>query len=185
MRKGEVSSLTLEQLEPLQTLGSGACGTVRLARHRASGKTIALKIINITDQGQRGQVLNELHVLCALNDEHIVPLHDAFYLDGNVYLALGYCNGGSLDDLLGAYQALASSAAAVAALGLPERVLSCVLLQVLCGLRYLHANSRRPPRPQAGEHSVRHRRRCAAQMRPRNAAQFALTAPRPPSQASA
>ena len=140
MRKGEVSSLTLEQLEPLQTLGSGACGTVRLARHRASGKTIALKIINITDQGQRHQVLNELHVLCALNDEHIVPLHDAFYLDGNVYLALGYCNGGSLDDLLGAYQALASSAAAVAALGLPERVLSCVLLQVLCGLRYLHAN---------------------------------------------
>ena len=100
MRKGEVSSLTLEQLEPLQTLGSGACGTVRLARHRASGKTIALKIINITDQGQRHQVLNELHVLCALNDEHIVPLHDAFYLDGNVYLALGYCNGGSLDDLL-------------------------------------------------------------------------------------
>ena len=140
MRKGEVSSLTLEQLEPLQTLGSGACGTVRLARHRASGKTIALKIINITDQGQRHQVLNELHVLCALDDEHIVPLHDAFYLDGNVYLALGYCNGGSLDDLLGAYQALASSAAAVAALGLPERVLSCVLLQVLCGLRYLHAN---------------------------------------------
>ena len=140
MRKGEVSSLTLEQLEPLQTLGSGACGTVRLARHRSERKTIALKIINITDQGQRHQVLNELHVLCALNDEHIVPLHDAFYLDGNVYLALGYCNGGSLDDLLGAYQALASSAAAVAALGLPERVLSCVLLQVLCGLRYLHAN---------------------------------------------
>ena len=92
----------------------GACGTVRLARHRASGKTIALKNVNLTDQGQRHQVLNELHVLCALNDEHIVPLHDAFYLDGNVYLALGYCNGGSLDDLLGAYQALASSAAAQA-----------------------------------------------------------------------
>ena len=139
MRKGEVSSLTLEQLEPLQTLGSGV-------RHRAArappprAARRSLKIINITDQGQRHQVLNELHVLCALNDEHIVPLHDAFYLDGNVYLALGYCNGGSLDDLLGAYQALASSAAAVAALGLPERVLSCVLLQVLCGLRYLHAN---------------------------------------------
>ena len=43
MCKGDISTLTLEQLEPLQALGSGACGTVRLARHKASGQLVALK----------------------------------------------------------------------------------------------------------------------------------------------
>jgi hypothetical protein len=56
-RRGDFSSLTLEQLELLDTLGAGACGTVRRARHRTTGKTLALKVINIMgEQGQRHQV---------------------------------------------------------------------------------------------------------------------------------
>jgi len=57
VRRGDFSSLTLEQLDVLDTLGAGACGTVRLARHKATGKTLALKAINIMgEQGQRHQV---------------------------------------------------------------------------------------------------------------------------------
>jgi hypothetical protein len=56
-RRGDFSSLTLDQLDVLDTLGAGACGTVRRARHRPTGKTLALKVINIMgEQGQRHQV---------------------------------------------------------------------------------------------------------------------------------
>ena len=33
-RPGDFSTLSLDDLEPMEVLGSGACGTVRLARHR-------------------------------------------------------------------------------------------------------------------------------------------------------
>tara|TARA_B110001452_G_scaffold233848_1_gene211834 strand:+ start:84 stop:1304 length:1221 start_codon:yes stop_codon:yes gene_type:complete len=142
MRKGELSTLTLEQLEPLQTLGAGACGTVRLAQHKASGQLLALKTINIGDQSQRHQLLNEIGVLIGLAHPHLVPFFDAFHLEGQVHLALGYMNGGSLEQLLAAYQQLHQAAQREGrpiVVGLPERVLAHILLQVLCGLQYLHA----------------------------------------------
>lgn len=139
MQHGSFSSLTLEQLEPLETLGSGACGTVRLARHVSNRKLLALKIINImSGQGQRHQVLNELKVLSQLSHPQLVPLFDAFYLEGNVYLALGYMNGGSLEAMLASYQGLAKTAG-LASIGLPEHVLSHLALQMACGLGYLHS----------------------------------------------
>ena len=129
MRKDAFSTLTLEQLEPLQTLGSGASATVRLARDTVSGNLLALKIINVmTDKSQRHQVLNELRVLTTIEHPQLVPLFDAFYLEGNVYLALGFMNGGSLLQLLTSYQELATSAG-VHAEGLPEDVLAHIMLQ--------------------------------------------------------
>ena len=139
LQHGDFSSLTLEQLEPLDYLGQGASGTVRLARHRESGHLLALKVINVlSDQGQRHQALNELKVLTSLHHPQLVPLFDAFYLEGNVFLALGYMNGGSLEQLLGSYTPLAL-AAGLEPRGLPEGVLSGLLLQMLCGLSYLHS----------------------------------------------
>ena len=89
------------------------------------------------EKGQRHQVLNELRVLCTLEHACLVPLFDAFYLDGSVYLALGYMDGGSLEGLLGGYRRLAA-AARLSTSGLPEQPLAHVLMQVLCGLDYLH-----------------------------------------------
>jgi mitogen-activated protein kinase kinase 1 len=89
------------------------------------------------EKGQRHQVLNELRVLCALEHACLVPLFDAFYLDGNVYLALGYMDGGSLEQLLRGYRQVAA-AARLSTSGLPDEPLAHVLMQVLCGLDYLH-----------------------------------------------
>ena len=144
---------------------------MRLARHKPSGRLLALKIINVVAQREmRRQIVNELKVLCGLQHRQLVPLYDAFYLEGYVYLALRYMDGGacrlhqvmpsapptysltqsrptaavvywlctgSLEHLLSAYQVIARQAG-IAALGLPEQVLSAVLVQVSCGLRYLH-----------------------------------------------
>ena len=137
--------MALDQFEPLQTLGRGACGTVRLARHTPTGQLLALKVINIGDQSQRHQLLNELGVLVTLSHAHLVPLFDAFYRDGQVHIALGYMNGGSLEQLLTAYQEHCQAAQAQAPgggaqpVGFPERTLAHVLAQVFCGLQHLHS----------------------------------------------
>ncbi len=130
---------SLDELEPLHELGSGASGQVRLARHRPSGRLIALKIINVVaEREKRKQIMNELRVLCTLQHPQLVPLYDAFYTEGYVYMALRYMDGGSLERLLASYQALAGSAG-IGALGLPEHVLRSVVTQVTCGLQHLHA----------------------------------------------
>lgn len=139
MRNSDFSELTLEQLEPLEPLGSGASGMVRLARDRVTGNLLALKIINVmADQAQRHQVLNELRVLCAIEHPQLVPLFDAFYLEGHVYLALGFMNGGSLMQLMDAYKAH-TLGTDVMHHGLPENILAYILLQVLLGLAHLHS----------------------------------------------
>ena len=139
-RPGDFSTLALDQLEPMEVLGSGACGTVRLARHVPTGRLVALKAINVmADQGQRHQVTNELRVLCRFDHPHLVPLFDAFYLEGNIYLALGYMNGGSLEQLLTSYQEVASRGVQ-RLFGIPEDVLALLTLQMVCGLHHLHAH---------------------------------------------
>ena len=158
-QRGAFSTLSLDQLEPLHELGSGACGIVRLARHKASGQLLALKIINVVgDKSLRHQVLNELKVLCTLTHPQLVPLYDAFYLEGYLYLALKFMDGGTLEALLASNELAAAKAKAADAAGagsggagpseapgawpgLPPSVLGCIAVQVLAGLEYLHSHN--------------------------------------------
>eukprot|EP00965_Chrysotila_dentata_P052623 1746225-Pleurochrysis_carterae.AAC.1 len=89
-RRGDFSHLNIDQLEILEDLGSGECGSVRLAKHMPSGKLLALKQISVADRGQRHQLLNELRVLCGLQHVNLLPMFDAFYRDGALFLALKY-----------------------------------------------------------------------------------------------
>ena len=129
--------LTLESIEPLEELGQGTSAVVRLARHRPTGKALALKIINLREKAKRDMLLNELKVLRRVQHPHLVNLFDCFQLDGYAYLALQYMDGGSAEQMLAAYQCLARPAG-LASLGLPEDVLRAVTLQILMGLDHLH-----------------------------------------------
>ena len=142
LAKEEFPGLTLDQIEPLNELGAGAGGTVRLARHRPTGRPLALKIMHILGNAreQRHAFLNELRVLCKLNHANLVPMYDCFQLDGIAYLALKYMDGGSLESCCAKYRQL-TEANGSASGGLPEPVLASLLLQSLCGLSHLHARS--------------------------------------------
>ncbi len=139
--RANFSSITLDQLQTMRSLGAGACGTVRLARHRPSGELLALKTIHVmAESSQRHQVLNELRVLCSLEHACLVPLLDAFYQDGNIYLALAYMDGGSLEGLVAEHRELAV-ASRLRLLGLPEPVVAHVMVQVLAALVFLHSRA--------------------------------------------
>ena len=137
--RGDFSALTLGQLEVERELGEGACGRVNLARHKPTGRLLATKVVSnvVGDKGVRHQMLNELRLLCTLDHPCIVPLFDAFFLDGSIQLALGFMDGGSLEDLIREY-AKVVAAARLSSGGLPEKPLAHLLLQVLAGLAYLH-----------------------------------------------
>ena len=142
MAKKEMPNLKLDDIQPLEELGAGAGGTVRLAKHTPTGRLLALKIIHVAGSAreQRHMLLNELRLLCKLQHPNLVTMYDCFQLEGIAYLALKFMDGGSLESCCNRYTRLARDAG-LASLGLPEPVLGSILFQALCGLDYLHDRS--------------------------------------------
>eukprot|EP00555_Chaetoceros_dichaeta_P005807 CAMPEP_0198262872 /NCGR_PEP_ID=MMETSP1447-20131203/11320_1 /TAXON_ID=420782 /ORGANISM="Chaetoceros dichaeta, Strain CCMP1751" /LENGTH=669 /DNA_ID=CAMNT_0043951285 /DNA_START=133 /DNA_END=2142 /DNA_ORIENTATION=+ len=92
-----------------RVLGHGASSTVRLAKHRISGKKVAVKSIGKHDilrryahRGKPKETLDECEILLSLKDTHdsIISLLDVYETDSEVQLVLEYCAGGELFDAI-------------------------------------------------------------------------------------
>ncbi|TVR03858.1 MAG: serine/threonine protein kinase [Deltaproteobacteria bacterium] len=105
-------------------LGSGAFGTVWLARNLADRTPAAIKIFDVKfrDTGY----LKELGLLFDQQHPHIVRTLDFGYSAGRKYIAYEYAAGGSLRDLL------------VRQHRLPARHALAILRDVVRGLRFAH-----------------------------------------------
>jgi serine/threonine protein kinase len=78
-------------------------GTVYLAEDERLGRRVALKVIAAelaTDDGFRERFLREWRAAAALEHPNIVPVHDAGELDGRLFIAMRYVEGGDLGSLL-------------------------------------------------------------------------------------
>ncbi|KAG8470981.1 hypothetical protein KFE25_009402 [Diacronema lutheri] len=125
------SNFTLD-LEVQKTLGSGASSTVRLVTDRVSGQNLALKELNVMcDQDTMHMTINEIKILHKAHSDHLVSFIDAFFDNGRIYLALEFCDAGSLDDVIKLTPADARPR-------IPEPVMAEVVSQSLEGLAYLH-----------------------------------------------
>ncbi len=89
------SDLPQERYTISGLIGSGGQALVYTAHDNVLGRTVALKLLRDThDAG----VLDEARLAAKLNHPNIVAVHDAGRLpDGQVYLAMEYVAGGSLD----------------------------------------------------------------------------------------
>lgn len=92
-----------------RVLGHGASSTVRLAKHRTSGKKVAVKSIGKHDilrryahRGRPKETLDECEILLSLKGTHdtIISLLDVYETDSEVQLVLEYCAGGELFDAI-------------------------------------------------------------------------------------
>jgi pSer/pThr/pTyr-binding forkhead associated (FHA) protein len=84
-------------------LGQGGMGAVYLARARADGRRIALKLMlphSQVDEAAQEIFLREIEVTRALRHPNIVELLDFGKHDGRFYFALEYCPGGNADELV-------------------------------------------------------------------------------------
>jgi serine/threonine protein kinase len=129
---GGRSNFTLDDLEVQRTLGSGASSTVRLVKDRVSGASMALKELNVMcDQDTMHMTINEIKILHKAHSDHLVSFIDAFFDNGRIYLALEFCDAGSLDDVIKATPAEARPR-------IPESAMAEIVSQSLEGLKYLH-----------------------------------------------
>ena len=82
-----------------KTLGTGAFGQVRLAIHKATKQTRAVKIIPKAKVDIE-LLVNEISVLSKLSHPNIMQLYEIFDDNTNIYIVSEYCKGGELFDII-------------------------------------------------------------------------------------
>lgn len=111
----------------LKPLGEGAYGAVFKAQDRRDDQMVALKVMRF-DPEECQDLLSEIRILRDCNNDYIVNFKDTFHKDGNIWLAMEFCEGGSALDIV-----------KVTKHTFTERQCQCVLYHSLQGLAYLHS----------------------------------------------
>jgi serine/threonine-protein kinase len=119
----------LDRYEVLSTIGRGGFGAVFLARHRMTGREVALKVSDPGgDPELLARALNEARATASLRHPSLVEVFDCGPLpDGRIFVAMERVDGLSLDALL------EREGARIA----PERAVA-IALQVLSALSLVH-----------------------------------------------
>jgi serine/threonine protein kinase len=85
--------------EILEALGRGGMGEVFVARQQALNRVVALKIIHFAERDDRylrRRFADEAQAMARLDHPNIVRIHDSGECDGFLFLAMEYCEGGTL-----------------------------------------------------------------------------------------
>jgi eukaryotic-like serine/threonine-protein kinase len=129
------SGTVLGSYEIESLLGAGGMGEVYRARDTRLNRIVAIKVLphdQVADRDRERRFLQEARAASALNDPHIVTLHDIVHDTGIDFLVMEYVAGKSLDRLisakglplleaLGYGQQMASALAAAHAAGIVHR----------------------------------------------------------------
>ncbi|KAH7623904.1 putative Serine/threonine-protein kinase dst1 [Nannochloris sp. 'desiccata'] len=117
--------------ELLNPLGRGSYGSVYKARIIESNDIVAVKIIPLTEQDEMDSIQKEIAMLRDCNHPNIVRYYGAWRAPDALWIAMEYCAGGSVSDIMHACNA-----------PLEEAVISYICAETLAGLVYLHALGR-------------------------------------------
>ncbi len=93
----------LGRFEVVRALGSGAFGTVYLARDPQLERSVALKVPGIRTRlakNEEERFLREARAAAALHHPNIVAVHDAGRIDDEYYIASAFIDGGSIRDFI-------------------------------------------------------------------------------------
>ncbi|KAJ6466208.1 hypothetical protein C8R45DRAFT_483404 [Mycena sanguinolenta] len=110
------------------SLGKGAFGQVYRALNWATGETVAVKEIQLSNipKGELGEIMSEIDLLKNLNHENIVKYKGFVKTREYLYIILEFCENGSLHNISKRFGKF------------PESLVAVYISQVLEGLMYLH-----------------------------------------------
>ncbi|CAD8208571.1 unnamed protein product [Paramecium octaurelia] len=109
-------------------IGEGSYGQVYKATQLESGKVVAIKIVPTT--GELESLKREIQILRDCRSDNIVKYFGSYHSNGQLWLVMEYCAGGSVIDLVKAMSFNGSS--------LPEELIATILYQTLKGIDYMH-----------------------------------------------
>lgn len=99
----ELQTLGADDFEVMRVLGVGTYGVVKLARHRRTGISVALKILSkehVVSMHQEKHILRERAVHLQMEHPLVAKLYGTFQDDDCLYLVLEYLPGGELWSLV-------------------------------------------------------------------------------------
>lgn len=117
-----------ELFEMLSQLGRGSYGAVYKARDRATGDIVAVKVVPLSEGDDPAEMAHEITVLAACDHPNVVRYLGSWQAPNALWIAMEYCAGGSVSDLMRASDA-----------PLTEDLIAFVTANTLAGLAYLHS----------------------------------------------
>lgn len=90
-----------DMFKDLKKIGQGASGTVYTAIDRATGRSVAIKQMNLAQQPKKELIINEILVMRENQQENVVNYVDSFLLGTEeLWVIMEYLAGGSLTDVV-------------------------------------------------------------------------------------
>ncbi|KII90830.1 hypothetical protein PLICRDRAFT_107006 [Plicaturopsis crispa FD-325 SS-3] len=122
------ASKPLKDFQLGDSLGKGAFGQVYRALNWATGETVAVKEIQLSNipKGEIGEIMSEIDLLKNLNHANIVKYKGFVKEREYLYIILEFCENGSLQSICKRFGKF------------PENLVAIYISQVLEGLVYLH-----------------------------------------------
>jgi calcium-dependent protein kinase len=111
-----------------KSLGSGSFGTVRLATHKLTGQTRAVKILKKSEQDEEKLFL-EVDILSKLSHPNIMLIYEFFDDNTNFYIVSEFCSGGELFDTISEKGIFT------------EKEAASIMKQIISAVCYSHTNN--------------------------------------------
>ena len=87
----------------IELIGQGGMGTVYKAHDTVMRRDVAIKVLPpelVTEPGYAERFRREAYMAAKLTEPHIIPIHDAGEIDGQLYLVMPVIKGTDLHTLL-------------------------------------------------------------------------------------
>jgi len=133
----DIATAFYQKYEPKDVLGRGASSTVRRCIQKETGEQFAVKIIDVSQQGQhidadgldvREQTFREVQILRMVQGhENIIELVDVFESSTYIFLVFELCNHGELFDYL------------TTQVTLSEKSARRIMKQIFAAVRHCHS----------------------------------------------
>ncbi|XP_011686662.1 PREDICTED: serine/threonine-protein kinase 10 isoform X2 [Wasmannia auropunctata] len=86
--------------EMVGELGDGAFGKVYKAQHKQSNQLAAAKMCALEGEDDLSDFMIEIDILSECKHPNIVELHEAYFIEGKLWMLIEYCDGGAVDSIM-------------------------------------------------------------------------------------